>query len=82
MGGKREVSPFLREILDYDIKLTNDLLSAIIKRFGPLRNYNTVLKGLEVNLSSATLSFSPPPFQGILETVFQEKSHSSLGLRD
>lgn len=48
MGGKREVNSTLRKILDWDVTTTNNILAKIIKNVGPMRNYNTTLRGLEV----------------------------------
>lgn len=49
MGGKREVPPVLRRLMDWDVKITNNVLAAVIKRAGPMRNYGTILKGLEIS---------------------------------
>lgn len=48
--GKREVPSVVRRMLDWDVKATNNVLAAVIKRAGPMRHYGTTLKGLEVSL--------------------------------
>uniref|UniRef100_A0A2P2I0K9 Phospholipid phosphatase 6-like n=1 Tax=Hirondellea gigas TaxID=1518452 RepID=A0A2P2I0K9_9CRUS len=49
MGGKRVVTPLLRRILDWDVKTTNNVLAAIIKKTGPMRKYSTTLSAVEMS---------------------------------
>ncbi|KAF2364737.1 Phosphatidic acid phosphatase type 2/haloperoxidase [Trinorchestia longiramus] len=46
--GKREVPSLMRKILDWDVKISTDLLCAIVKRTGSMRRYHTYLKGFEI----------------------------------
>ena len=51
MGGKREVPPFLRKVLTWDVKVTEQLHFAFVKTFGPLKKHETSLRALEVRMS-------------------------------